>query len=73
MLNNNACPHTATATQDLMTPFGWELFVHPPYSPDLAPSDFHVFLHLKLSFMAGGSTRTKKPLTMVSIAGGIIL
>jgi histone-lysine N-methyltransferase SETMAR len=20
---------------------------HPPYSPDLAPSDFHLFLHLK--------------------------
>ena len=24
----------------------------PPYSPDLAPSDFHLFLHLK-SFLAG--------------------
>jgi len=20
---------------------------HPPYSPDLAPTDFHLFLHLK--------------------------
>jgi histone-lysine N-methyltransferase SETMAR len=20
---------------------------HPPYNPDLAPNDFHVFLHLK--------------------------
>jgi histone-lysine N-methyltransferase SETMAR len=36
MLHDNARPHTAAATQD-----------HPPYSPDLAPSDFHVFLHLK--------------------------
>jgi histone-lysine N-methyltransferase SETMAR len=26
--------------------------IHPPYSPDLAPSDFHLFLHLK-SFLAG--------------------
>jgi histone-lysine N-methyltransferase SETMAR len=24
----------------------------PPYSPDLAPSDFHLFLHLK-KFLAG--------------------
>jgi histone-lysine N-methyltransferase SETMAR len=39
MLHDNACPHTAT--------FGWEQFDHPPYSLDLAPSDFHVFLHLK--------------------------
>jgi histone-lysine N-methyltransferase SETMAR len=26
--------------------------IHPPYSPDLAPRDFHFFLHLK-SFLAG--------------------
>jgi len=25
---------------------------HPPYSPDLAPSDFHLFLHLK-KYLAG--------------------
>ena len=25
---------------------------HPPYSPDLAPSDFHLFLHLK-KFLGG--------------------
>ncbi|XP_067944477.1 uncharacterized protein [Watersipora subatra] len=25
----------------------WELLVHPPYSPDLAPSDFHLFGPLK--------------------------
>jgi histone-lysine N-methyltransferase SETMAR len=30
----------------------WEQFNHPPYSPDLAPSDFHLFLYLK-SFLAG--------------------
>jgi hypothetical protein len=27
--------------------FSWEVFNHPPYSPDLAPSDSHLFLHLK--------------------------
>jgi hypothetical protein len=43
--------HTAAATQNLIT-FGWEQFNHPPYSPDLAPSDFKLFLHLK-SFLAG--------------------
>ena len=25
---------------------------HPPYSPDLTPSDFHLFLHLK-KFLGG--------------------
>jgi histone-lysine N-methyltransferase SETMAR len=27
--------------------FGWELLDHAPYSPDLAPSDFHFFPTLK--------------------------
>jgi histone-lysine N-methyltransferase SETMAR len=30
----------------------YELLEHPPYSPDLAPSDFYLFLKLKL-FLAG--------------------
>jgi hypothetical protein len=25
----------------------WELFDHPPHSPDLAPSDYHLFTYLK--------------------------
>ena len=43
---HDACPHTPTATQNLIRTFGWEQFDHPPYSPDLVPSDFHLFLHL---------------------------
>ena len=30
-----------------MEKFKWDILDHPPYSPDLAPSDFHLFLHLK--------------------------
>jgi hypothetical protein len=52
MLHDNARPHTATATQHLIMTLGWEQFDHPPYSPDLAPSDFHVFLHLE-TFLGG--------------------
>ncbi|KAJ4451413.1 hypothetical protein ANN_02875 [Periplaneta americana] len=47
LLHDNARPHTARRTAAVLTEFGWELFDHPLYSPDLAPSDFHVFLHLK--------------------------
>ena len=33
--------------------FGWEMFNHHPhYSSDLAPSDFHLFLHVK-KFLSG--------------------
>jgi hypothetical protein len=52
MLHDNAHPHTAAATQDLIATFGWEQFNHPPFSRDLVPSDFHVFLHLK-TFLGG--------------------
>ena len=44
--------HTTKKTQDLIKSFGWEQFYHPPYSPDLAPSDFHLFLYLK-RFLSG--------------------
>jgi histone-lysine N-methyltransferase SETMAR len=47
-----ARPHTASKTQDLIKTSGWEQIHHPPYSPDLAPSDFYVFLHLK-KFLGG--------------------
>jgi hypothetical protein len=52
MLHDNARPHTATAKQNLIAKFSWEQFNHSPYSPELAPSDFHVFLHLK-TFLGG--------------------
>ncbi|GFV35689.1 histone-lysine N-methyltransferase SETMAR [Trichonephila clavipes] len=41
--------------------FGWDVFDHPPYSPGLAPSDFHLFLHLK-SFLAGKHFNNDKEL-----------
>ena len=28
---------------------GWEVLIHPPYSPDIAPSDFHLFQSLQNS------------------------
>lgn len=31
----------------LLKKFKWKVFNYPPYSPDLAPSDFHKFLYLK--------------------------
>jgi hypothetical protein len=36
----------------LRTLLGKFFFFHPPYSPDLAPSDFHLFTHLK-QFLGG--------------------
>jgi hypothetical protein len=44
---DNARPHTAACTGKLLEHFNWELFDHPPHSPDLSPSDCHLFTYLK--------------------------
>jgi [histone H3]-lysine36 N-dimethyltransferase SETMAR len=45
--HDNARPHTAHLTQTRIAEYGWTIMPHPPYSPDLAPSDFFLFGHLK--------------------------
>jgi len=47
LLRDNARPHTARATIDALETLKFEVLSHPPYSPDLAPSVFHFFPHLK--------------------------
>jgi transposase len=47
LLQDNAKPHTARATIDALETLKFEVLSHLPYSPDLAPSDFHFFPHLK--------------------------
>jgi hypothetical protein len=43
LLRDTARPHTVARTRALLKHFNWELFDHPPDSPDLAPSDYHLF------------------------------
>jgi len=45
--HDNAQVHTSHAPVATIHECGFELLPHPPYSPDLAPSDFHLFKHLK--------------------------
>ena len=45
----HARPHTSFETREVISSFGWTRISHPPYLPDLAPSDFHLFGLLKES------------------------
>ncbi|WKY10318.1 hypothetical protein Q1695_002566 [Nippostrongylus brasiliensis] len=45
-LHDNARPHTSTLTRQKLQMLGWEVISHPPYSPDLAPTDYHLFRSL---------------------------
>jgi len=47
LLHDNAPAQRALATQKKLAYLGFQCLDHPPYSPDLAPSDYHLFLGLK--------------------------
>lgn len=47
LLHDNVRPRTASQDQEEIQNFRWELFNHPPYSPDLTPSGYFLFLHFK--------------------------
>jgi len=46
-LHDNAPAHRALATQKKLAYLGFQSLDHPPYSPDLAQSSYHLFSGLK--------------------------
>jgi histone-lysine N-methyltransferase SETMAR len=48
LLLDKAWPHTMACPNALIKLFNWENFDHPPYSPDLALSDYHLFTKMKV-------------------------
>ena len=42
-MHDNAPAQRALATQKKLAYLGFECLDHPPYSPDLTPSDYHLF------------------------------
>ncbi len=47
LLVDNAKPHIAKVTRQTLEKFRWEVVPHAPYSPDLAPTDYHLFRSLQ--------------------------
>ena len=48
LLHDNVWPDTAARTNASNKLFNWDIFDHPPYSPDLAPSDYYLFSKMKV-------------------------
>jgi len=47
LIHDNVRPHVARDTKVLLDQFSWDVISHSPYSSDLDPSDYHLFLNLK--------------------------
>lgn len=52
LLHDNARPHVANLTKLKMLEMDLETIAHPPYSPDLAPTDYYFFRNLD-NFLKG--------------------
>jgi transposase len=52
LLHDNARPHVAKQTLLKIRDLKLETLLHPDYSPDLSPTDFHFFKHLD-HFLSG--------------------
>ncbi|GFT25516.1 histone-lysine N-methyltransferase SETMAR [Trichonephila clavipes] len=54
---DNVTPHTSVMTHQKLWELGWKVLMHPPYSPDLVPNDYSLFLALQnfLSYKKLGS------------------
>ena len=64
--HDNARPHTSLKTCEAISSFGWTTISHPP-SPDLAPSDFHLFGPLKESLRGRHFSGNKEVKTAVHV------
>jgi hypothetical protein len=58
---DNARPHKPTVSQQFMARKAMAIAAHPPFSPDLDPSDFYLFGHVK-RLLGGESCETEERL-----------
>ena len=59
LLQDNAPAHTSQVAMTAATECGFEILPHPPYSPDMAPSDVYLFPKLK-SHIRGTQFKSNK-------------
>ncbi|GBN06927.1 Histone-lysine N-methyltransferase SETMAR [Araneus ventricosus] len=59
IFDDNARSHTEKDSKEYIRRLGWERLERPVYSPDLTPSDFHLFPALK-SALSGRHFRSNK-------------
>ena len=61
-LHDNAAARRVLATQKKLAYLGFQCLDHPPYSPDLNPSDYHLFPGLKKQLKSRNFFPTRRSL-----------
>jgi histone-lysine N-methyltransferase SETMAR len=69
---DHASPHPARTSLECLKKFRIRSIDHPPYSPDLAPSDFHLFGKLKGTFAGREFASTEELLWAIREITGLI-
>ena len=46
LLHTNTWPHITQPTGQKLNKLGYKALLHPPYSPDFSPANYHFFKHL---------------------------
>ena len=59
LLQHKARPYVARMTVQKLIDLGYETLPHPPYPPDISPTDYHFFRHLD-NFLSNKFFRTKE-------------
>ncbi|GBP74408.1 Histone-lysine N-methyltransferase SETMAR [Eumeta japonica] len=62
---DNVRPHTSLAPQQILREFDWKMLMHPPYSPNLASTDFHLYKYRQNS---GGDFRPALTVAAYNVA-----
>ena len=47
--HDNARPHVAKCVKETLKDLRWHVLAHPPYSPDIAPTDYHLLRSMQHS------------------------
>lgn len=66
ILQDNAKPHTSKITLKKFADMGFEILPHPAYSPDISPTDYHLFRSMS-NYLAG-----KKFGSLADLKNGIL-
>ena len=60
LLHNNAQLHITQPMLQKLNELGYKVFPHPPYSPDLSPTDYSSFKHLTTVCRENASTTSRR-------------